>query len=227
MATYLYGLILTGNAARVPRASVGIGGVPVRVLRCDGLAALVSTLDVVPAHPTLDDLRAHDAAMQAAVDAGVTVVAARFRQAFGTDEDACRHIAEQTRRIAALLSDFDGCVEMRLLLSNKDLAAASIPAVRKPDGALDPVGPGHAYLETLRARTDPSPELAFSLKSAFGDVVHAERVSRLRNDAAAFAHLVHRDSVPAYREIVASFPAFADARIVGPLALYSFAEPAQ
>lgn len=224
MLNYLYGLLLTDNAARLPQNVRGVGGADVRVIPCDGVAALVSTLDRLPERATLDDVRAHDGALQSVVNAGVTVAAARFRQAFDSDDETCRHVRDHGARVQRLLRDFDGCVEMRLLLRDTDALEAS----RGDDATATPAasygGPGHEYLARLREQRDRVN--ALSLASALGPVVRLERVSLLpRDGGAVFAHLVSRGDVGEYRASVAAFPALHHAAVVGPLALYSFAEP--
>lgn len=220
MATYLYGLVLARNAALVPADIAGLQGAPVRVLTCNALGALVSTLDRPPGRATLDDVRAHDAVLQRAVDAGSTAAAVRFGQSFAGDDETCRHVVERGERLVSVLGDFDGCVEIRLLLAHAGEPADAKPPPEAQAGS----GPGRAYLEQLRDSREHLQRLA--LRSALGPVVRAERVEELpRSRGVVFSHLVHRNELPAYREAVAAIPALAEARMVGPLALYSFAEP--
>jgi hypothetical protein len=220
LATYLYGLVLARNARRV-RGSAGIGGAPVRVIHCAALGAIVSTVDVVPPRSSLDDVRVHDAVLRAVVEHGSTVAAVRFKQSFANDDEACRHVAERGERIARLLEDYDGCVEMRLLLpvSNDVPAEATEPP---PES----VGPGRAYLETLRAEFSAR-KVDLALADALGPAIRGERVEELpKSRGVVFAHLVERDALPAYRDAIAALPSLSGAKLVGPLALYSFAEPA-
>lgn len=218
MPTYLYGLVLTGNTARVPQDVVGLQGSAVRALACGALGALVSTVERMPARATLDDVKAHDGVLQAVVDSGTTTAAMRFGQSFAGDDEACRHVIEHAERLVGVLEDYDGCVEIRLLL-----AEAPEPAPAKP--VASGAGPGRAYLEQLRDAREHIQRLA--LRGALGPVVRAERVDELpRSRGVVFSHLVHRDELPAYREAVSAIPALAEAKMVGPLALYSFAEPA-
>jgi Gas vesicle synthesis protein GvpL/GvpF len=221
VATYLYGLILAGNAQRVP-AAVGIGGTEVRVIRCGVLAAIVSTVDEIPPRPSFDDVRTHDAVLQAAVDRGCTTAAVRFRQTFDDDDEACRHVREHGERLVRLLEDYDGCVEMRVLLPESH-EVATRPT---PPSSEQGIGPGRAYLEALRAEaTSRSTDLA--LAAALGATIRAERVEELpKSRGVVFAHLVDRAALPAYREAIAALPSLSEAKLVGPLPLYSFAEPA-
>lgn len=224
MATYLYGLILARNAHLVPAHITGIDGTPVRVVACDGLDALVSTLSRAPERSNLDDIRAHDRALQSVVHHGSTAAATRFGQSFSTDNDVRQDVARRSGRVAKLLDEFDGCVEMRLLVAITPAPSpqhSAIPAERA-------AGPGRAYLESLRDATPGDRVKGMGLRSALGPMVRAERVEELPHArGAVFAHLVRRGDEPAYREAVASQPALAAAMVVGPLALYSFAEGAE
>ncbi|MEX2153132.1 MAG: GvpL/GvpF family gas vesicle protein [Gemmatimonadaceae bacterium] len=219
MASYLYGLVLDHNAHLVPAHITGLGSTVLRVVECKGLGALVSTLERAPAR-NLDDVRAHDHALQSVVHHGATAAAVRFGQTFASDDDVRTHVAERGERIARVLQDCDGCVEMRLLLAH---VPNEHQAKLAPDREL---GPGRAYLEGLRGSTERLKSLG--LHEAFGSVVRAERLEELpKNRGVVFSHLIRRTDEVEYREAVSSFPALAEARIVGPLALYSFAEPAE
>ena len=211
MATYLYGLVLARNAPRVPPGTPGVRAARVRLLPCGPLSALVSTLPQSPDSVSLDDVRAHDAVLQAAVDAGVTVAAVRFRQIFADDDDACRHIKERSDHVSRVLEENDGAVEMRLLLPASVNSVSSV-ASSPPEN----VGRGRAYLEALRRQ--PPPPLRRLIPQ-----VRGEASSSLRNGI-AIAHLVQRTDLEEYRARVATIPDLRDARIVGPLALYSFVE---
>jgi len=222
MATYLYGLLLGRNAARLPRGVRGIGGSEVRPLATGALAALVATVEGLPERVSLEDVRAHDAVLRAAVDAGVTVAAARFRQVFDDDASAQNDVEARAGRVVRLLEDLDGLVEMRVLVSEVEDLPKTEP-VAMPGHTRD-AGPGTAYLEHLRDLADTARPV--SLRAALGPVVRAERVTALPRDAGvAFAHLVKRDDIDEYRERVTALPALSGASVVGPLALYSFAEP--
>ncbi len=219
MATYLYGLILDRNAHLVPSHIVGIHGSTLRVVHSDPLVALVSTVERKPARASLDDVRAHDHALQAVVHHGSTAAATRFGQSFPDDDDARRHVREGGARIAKVLDEYDGCVEMRLLVPTMSVAAPP-----RADSAVTGTGPGRAYLEGLRSRSDVHLK-GLALQPSFGPLVRAERVEELAGSrGVAFAHLVQRDQESEYRSAVAHLPSLAKAEVVGPLAFYSFAE---
>lgn len=217
MPTLLYGLTLAGEGS--PDAPAGVGLAPVRELVSGDLRAIVSTVAAKPS-PTIETIRDHDRVLREYVRAGATVAAVRFGQAFADDAACVGEIPERASHIETLLREHRGCVEMRVLLPAEDQARPAAPS--------EPAGPGRAYLESLRAKGTVWPGLA--LAPVVGPSIRAERIEGFAapsGDArgVAFAHLVHRDDLPAYREALQSMPALAAARVVGPLPLYSFAEP--
>lgn len=220
MTTYLYGLVLSRSAHMVPAHITGLRATPLRVISCDteSLGALVSTLDGAPDRGNLDDIRAHDHALQSVVHHGSTTAAVRFGQTFPNESDVKRHVAERAERIERVLEEFDGCVEMRVLLP-----LDSDPEPSNATTVDELVGPGRAYLEGLRNRT-PGSFKGVALRDALGPIVRAERVEELATRAVVFAHLIDRGNEAEYRAAIDGLPALANARVVGPLALYTFAE---
>jgi len=213
--TYLYGLVRADRAKRVPDSLVGLRGSPVRTLKCNSLAALVGDVERVPP-PSVDDVRAHDQVSQRAVEAGLTVIAVRYGQAFETDENCAIHVEERADRLVRVLNDYDGCVEMRILLPHG--------LAERQEAQPTTTGPGRAYLE--RVRTTMAKDVAgLALRDAIGAVVQLERVDALRKARGiAFSHLVRREDVQAYRDSVMALPGLAQAKIVGPVAIYALPE---
>ena len=213
MTTWLYGLILPRNAERVPGELAGIGDAPVRLLRCETVTAVVSTIAAQVSRSHVAAMRAHDRVLRAIAQQSVTVAAVRFGQSFVSDADACvalatRHAEKNT------LEQLDGCVEMRLLLPHDATAVPEPPAQES--------GPGRAYLEGLRRqRSVPG----VSLRAALGPLVKQECVERLEMEGGAgvvFAHLINAADVDRYRGAIGELPALVEARVLGPLPLYSF-----
>lgn len=220
MRTYLYGLILTRSAHVVPAHITGVGGSPVRVIDCEKLGAIASTLDRAPGRASLDDVRAHDHALQSVVHHGATAAAGRFGQTFESDGDARRHVIEHGDSVTRVLEEFDGCVEMRVLLASPQLQSAAAP----PDRSKTDSGPGRAYLEELRDAHKVYGHLA--LREALGPLIRAEKVEELpRSRGVAFSHLIDRGNESQYRNAIAALPALAEGTVVGPLALYAFVAP--
>jgi hypothetical protein len=221
VATYLYGLVLDRNAHLIPAHITGIGGAVVRVVACGRLGAIASSLEHAPSRPSLDDVRAHDHALQAVVHHGSTAAAVRFGQSFAGDDDMRSHLSERAERAGRLLEDFDGCVEMRVLL-RLDLERPAAPTVD------DEIGPGRAYLERLRSERSRKHVEGLGLRDAVGPVIRAERVEELpMGRGVVFSHLIARNQEPEYRDALDGLPSLIGARVLGPLALYSFAEPTE
>jgi hypothetical protein len=224
VTVYLYGLVLGRSAHLVPAHITGVASTVLRVVHCgeQGLSALVSTVDAPPRRTSLDDVRAHDHALQSVVHHGSTAAAVRFGQVFASDEDIRHHLGEQGPRLVRVLEEYDGCVEMRLLVADTETDSDT-----DTETETDPeAGPGRAYLENLRHATN-QPLQGLALRAALGPVVRAERVERLGARGAVFSHLIARDDEPVYRDVVSTIPAIAKARVVGPLPLYSFTSSAE
>lgn len=220
MPSYLYGLVPGADRARLPDDLRGLDDARVRVTPCGPLGAIVSDLARAPA-PRMDDVKRHDRVLRDAVAAGYTVIASRFGQTFGDDQALCREVNAHGAVAIRLFAAHDACVEMRILVPG-----AAVPASPGPTPAPEaPGGPGRAYLERLRQqRAARTP--AFSIRAGIGAIVRAERVESLPGDAGvAVAHLVARPDLPAWHDAVARLPALATSRVIGPLPLYSFAEP--
>ena len=214
MTTYLYGLLLDRNAHLVPAHITGVGGAALRVVSCDKVGALVSTVASPPRSASIDDVRAHDHALQSVVHHGATVSSVRFGQLFADDDDLRTWVGRLDARFVRALESRDGCVEMRIVMPLEPEQRAESP---------EQVGPGTAYLEQLRGSSDRVNGLA--LRGALGPVVLGERVDTLAGGrGAAFSHLIRREDEPKYREAVASQPALAGGTVLGPLAFYSFAD---
>jgi hypothetical protein len=216
--TLLYGLTLPDDPR--PSGVAGAGGGECRVLEADAVAAIVETVARAP-EADVTAARAHDAVLGQFVKAGATVAAVRFGQAFDDDATCIVEVNAHAARVASLLREHQGCVEMRVLLPVE--AAPPSPPPQKN------AGPGRAYLDALRASGQVAPDIA--LRPIIGPTIRAERVEGFQARAGgvrgiAFAHLVHRDELADYRDALHAVPSLADARVVGPLPLYSFSEPA-
>lgn len=210
MRTYLYGLVLSRNAHLLPQRMNGIGGAAVRPIVADELTALVG--EVEDATASLETVRAHDRVMREIVRGGATAMPVRFGQAFADEAELRRHLDGRARELADTLESMEGHVEMRLLMT---LAAESPPV---PEAK----SPGTAYLESLRSANRVA---GLGLRAALGPVVRAERVEELpAGSGVAFAHLIRREEETSYRESVAAHPSLGTAKVIGPLALYAFAE---
>jgi hypothetical protein len=214
----LYGLIATPDVSRLP-ALQGIDASQGRAVVAGELAAVVSDLPRAPDRSRLDDVRAHDALLATVVAAGITAVASRFGQTFSSDAAVRDAVNETGDRIAALLRECPGCVEMRVLVPPA-LAQSLTPSDQDAPRSSPP---GTAYLERARAALrGPS----ISLAPLLPHPVRAERVEVLpHNRGVVVAHLIDRAHAQAHRQTLQAHRALAGTTVVGPLALYSFAGP--
>jgi hypothetical protein len=220
MTAYLYGLLLDRNAHLVPAHITGLSGATLRVVPCGDVSALASTVAAKPRTASIDDVRAHDHALQAAVHHGATIASVRFGQTFADDADLRRYVASIEGRVHGLLQQRDGCVEMRLVLA---LGPGPWDDHRKPNAqSPEPIGPGTAYMEGLRGH--PAVR-GLALRTVLGPIVLGEHVEALAGGrGASFSHLIRREDEAAYRETVGREPSLRGASVIGPLPFYSFAE---
>ena len=233
MTTHLYCILPHVLRGGLPPGLLGLGGARVRALVVGELIAWVS--DVERERGVLmEEVRTHDAVVEAALSTGATPMPARFGQTF-SDDDACRDALE--RRAAALgsvLQDVQGRVEMTLIIT---------PSTKRMLRDLEPVAPqmlepsapgaGRQYLETLRSREAASGaveriarDLAARLEAAVASLLRktASPRSVVRMPMLTLSHLIDRDAVDAYREAISSVSAGPELRflVVGPRAPYSF-----
>ena len=181
MTTHLYCVLPDDMRDAIPPGLSGLAGAQVRALPVDGLVAWVS--DVARDVPvSIDEVRAHDAVVEAALETGSTPVPARYGQRFD-DDDACRAaLANRADSVESLVADMQGFVEMTLIVT---------PSTRRMLHDLEPVlpdmvepeseGVGRRYLEALRKR-----EMATAaIKTAMDELADApDRGRRLVSSAA-------------------------------------------
>ena len=232
MSTHLYCVMTSSDADVLPAGLLGVNDAPVHAVPVDDLVAWVSEIDRNSAI-TIGGVKAHDAVVQAAVDAGATPVPARYGQRFADDSAARDAIGRRSSAIRALLESLQGFVEMTLLLTPstsrmiKDLQPVVPEMVDTEQGA------GRRYLDSLRAREAATGTLRRTLDALAGLLADAvQRVARrvsVRDDLARLpmrtvSHLVARASVDEYRASLAAVRAPADSRflVIGPRAPYSF-----
>lgn len=219
MATYLYGLILSRNADSVPANVVDADGRAVRVARCDGLSAVVADVDKAAARDDVRAIAAHDNVLSQVVRHAVTVAASRFGQTFARDDALCAELAASPHRdrLIAMLERYDGYGEMRVIMHTGAEPPGPIRASSTPQPA-----PGRVYLESVRDRLKARPPVDF--RALLGGLVLEERIER-RVDIQTISHLVRFGDEAKYRAELYAHPALTGVRIVGPHALYTFAQP--
>ena len=219
MASYLYGLILSRNAGRVPANLRGIDDAPLRVVVCDALAAIVSPVGAPPSRDNLDAIVRHDAGLGRVVRHAVTALSSRFGQTFADDDALCAELSASPNHgdHIATLERHDGRGEMRIMMLDVIDPPGQARASIEP-----PALPGRAYLESIREKLKPRSPLDF--RALVGELVLDERVER-RGSVQTISHLVRFEDEARYRAELYTQSALEGATITGPHALYSFAEP--
>lgn len=233
MTTHLYCILPHLLRGGMPPGLLGLGGARVRTLVVGEIVAWVSDVDR-DRGVLMDEVRAHDAVVEAALATGATPMPARFGQTF-TDDGACTSaLSRRAASVQTALGALQGCVEMTLIIT---------PSTRRMLRDLEPVvpemldpnarGAGRRYLETLRAREAATgavehvaTELADKLEAAVDGFVRKRATPRsvMRMPMLTLSHLVDRNDVDAYREAISAVGSGSELRylLIGPRAPYSF-----
>ncbi len=231
MGTYLYCLLPRGVAI-VPDDLTGIGGAAVRAITAGNLVAWVSTTDRVP-EPGVELAKVHNDVVEAALAGDVTPLPARFGQVFADDAMCVADLGKRAASLTSALARVANMVEMGILIAPATVDAHRAESDVAGIDASVP-GAGRRYLAALREQererkhwADAVGRHIGSIEAELGALVRGTaRVEPRRGVAAGVAHLVPRESVSRYREIVRGHTAPTDFRLViaGPRAPYSFAD---
>ncbi|HVX39001.1 MAG TPA: GvpL/GvpF family gas vesicle protein [Gemmatimonadaceae bacterium] len=233
MTTHLYCILPHVIRGGLPPGLLGLGGARVRALVVGELVAWVSDAERERG-ALMEEVRAHDAVVEAALSSGATPMPARFGQTFADDDACSQALSRRAASLESALQAVQGCIEMTLIIT---------PSTRRMLRELEPVvpqmlepgapGAGRQYLETLRAREASSGtverlarELASRLETAVGPLLRKKASPRsvVRMPMLTLSHLIDRDDVDAYREALSAVAAGPELRflVVGPRAPYSF-----
>ena len=233
MTTHLYCVLPNERLDEPPTDLRGIDGARVRSMQVEGLVAWISDAERgVPV--SIDEVRAHDAVVEAALETGATPVPARFGQEFAND-DACRGALENySNSVTSLLADVQGFVEMTLILtpSTRRMLRDLEPGLPAMIDAERP-GAGRDYMESLRAREASTGAVRRSLDSLAQRLTEAtkafvrrralhDQVTRL--PLRTISHLVSRSDVANYKQATFTVQTTSELRflVIGPRAPYSF-----
>jgi hypothetical protein len=247
----LHAYCITGGLLPPPGLA-GLTGIAVQALSSAGIAAWYSE-HVRPPATGLDEVRAHDAVVRAALTDDGTPIPLRFGQWFAERADLRRQLEARREHWLRLLDRFAGTVEMGVRLCRPAtpsivvLAGGPAPGPAEPplplpealwpSAASPPAlqGAGRQYLERLRtgaraqevalAAGDELPQLLRALTSG---VVLAERCDAVpdREGQWRMAHLLRRVHMAAYQEAIGQLRRHhPDVRVLltGPWPPYSFA----
>ena len=170
-AIYVYGVIAGGDEMEIGATGVGTDAAPIRRIRHEGVAALVSD---IPRGPLLAarDLRAHWGVLEA-VASRTTVLPVRFGTVMESDA-AVRDdfLAPNAERLTALLSALDGKVQL------------SVKGFYDEERLMREVVSESREVAGLRERTRSVPEAAsYYDRIRLGELVAAEVDRRRERDA--------------------------------------------
>ena len=233
MTTHLYCILPGETQNALPPDLSGVDGARVRTLPVDHMVAWVSDVErEVPI--SVEGVRVHDAVVEAALDTGSTPVPARFGQRFASDA-ACRDaLASRAASLQTVVATVQGFVEMTLILT---------PSTRRMLRELEPVlpeliegetlGPGKAYLRTLRAREAATGTVRRAMDALAKRLIEATRAlvreTRTHDQAPrlplqTLSQLVARPRVEEYQRAVNAVESGREFRflVIGPRAPYSF-----
>jgi hypothetical protein len=220
-------------AERRPAGLDGVGGAPVRAVAAGRLACWTSDA-AAPGTVDVDDLRAHNAVIAAAMDERSTPVPFRFGQRLADDAAVRAELERRAAHWSALLDRFAGHVEFGVRLE--------AGAARTDDGAgqwaremqTSTAKPGTAYMEALARRqaeaaqrSQEGERVAAQIRTGAADVIRDSRSEPLTTPGGliTMAHLVAWSGVTTYHASVdAARGAHPDLRFhcTGPWPPYSF-----
>jgi hypothetical protein len=226
MGLYLYCLLPAHGAA--PAALEGVEGAPVTALDEEPFRLWVSEVDEAP-RPSLDGIRAHDAVIRAAMEAGATPLPMRFGQWFPDRRRMLERLDEKADAYRQRLAEVEGAVELGIRVVDPSEPPRDSPEEEKADS-------GREFMEALARRQRERQELdergrriAGVLRARLEGLVRRERVETLEpgDGLVSVSHLVARSDVEAYRRAVDE-AGQAEAGLVfhqtGPWPPYSFVE---
>jgi hypothetical protein len=216
---YVYALL----AAR-PRGAAGrgLGGEPVRFLRCGGVIVAAGTLPQPP-NTSVEAVRAHDAVVRRLTAAADAILPARFGSLVPDRAALARSLAGRAPALRDALRLVAGREQMTLRVSGRRSRASR--DADESDGA----GPGTRYL-AARRRARALPELD-PLRRRLAELVTAERVEPFDSASllATVYHLIPRGRSTDYlKTVAAAGPSLRGVRVraSGPWPPYAFAPEA-
>jgi Gas vesicle synthesis protein GvpL/GvpF len=240
-AIYVYGVVRASDRTVIGAKGVGRESTGVRPIHHDGVAALVSDLPprgLVAAR----DLRAHWSVLEEAA-ARTTVLPVRFGTVMdGEDAVAEDFLAPNCERLAAVLNELDGKVQLsvkgfydeelllrQVLRDTPQIARMRDRVQRVPEAAsyYDRIRLGEFVAAEVDRHRAGDAELVLSRLEPLAVAARAEPPTT-QDAALNTAFLVKRDRVDAFSEAVQTLAGELGDRIriryVGPLPPYSFAE---
>jgi hypothetical protein len=222
---YVYAVVSEAPAGEPP---AGLAGEPLRVAACGDLLVAVGEHDVRP-RPAADTLAAHDAAVRRLAGRVEALLPVRFGEWVRDERELADRLAPRQRELAEALEKVRGCEQMTLRVFGDPGDPGEPEEREEAETDDDASGPGTRYLaarrrELERARSLPELE---PVRTALLPLVRAERVERRSGGSllGTAYHLVSREDLPAYRQILDETRLAAGRRLVasGPWPPYAFA----
>lgn len=204
-----------------PPAEAGLDGAPLRVVRTDEVAAVVSDRDQEQVAVTEEALWAHERVAESLLNGEGSVLPMRFGSILADDEAVAALLTERRAEFTAGLRRVRGAVELgvRAAWNPEETAAEDDEPVSQ--------GPGATYLRGLSRSRRRAGELAERVDAAVAGLFRAQ-VHRLLTSPGlplTGAYLVDREAVGRFQDRIAALDAeLVEAELVctGPWPPYSF-----
>ncbi|MCP2168052.1 GvpL/GvpF family gas vesicle protein [Goodfellowiella coeruleoviolacea] len=244
MSTYVYAIVGSDHPLRLT-GRTGVGATPgeLRVIRQDGLAAVVSDAPV-DLRAKRRDLLAHEGVLESLTDDGA-VLPLRFGTVARDDNEVRTALRDRADQFGELLGELTGRVEVNLKVAHHEDAVllellAENAELRELNEATRSAG-GGSYEQRLRlgelatqAVTERQRRDGEQVRHHLRPLARRESIGpRVEGYFLNVSYLVDRDQLPAFSSAVAELAkqhgAVMDFRLHGPLPAYSFAsaEPAR
>ena len=225
MGVYAYCVVPAGHQ---PQAELkGVNGAAVELVEAGAIGLWVSRL--TRPEGSVEQIKAHNAVVEAAVTKQVTPVPLRFGQWLEDDGELIAGVTDQAASYETKLQEFAGCLEFGIRVIDPEL----------PEGARDvqsaKATSGTAYMQALREgnrqaeeRRAAADRVRSTIKDKVRELVRTEREeeSRTPHAVVTVSHLVPRENFDEYRERVRQLrEVFPGLRLLlsGPWPPYSFA----
>lgn len=213
---HLYAVIAEEPASPSSPSSpgTGIAGEPLRLIPCGELLIVAGEMELAP-RISAGTLAAQDAVVRRLADQVEALLPIRFGEK-ARDEDELRGLLQpRVRHLAEALERVRGCRQMTLRVFGEP----------EPAEEPEPAGPpGTRYLEAKRREIERArslPEIA-PLLERLRPLVRSERIERREQGTllGTVYHLVRREDVPAYKDVLKGEDRLA---VSGPWPPYAFA----
>jgi hypothetical protein len=222
MGVLIYCILPGGTVP--PHALAGIHGAAISALPAGPLSCWISSHNAAPV-VSAENVAAHNAVVQAAMDGVATPVPLRFGQWFAADTEAASRIAEDATRWSDVLRRIVGCIEHGVHIASNTGTARDVQTMLATSGTDYMAALARRQADAAERRRQGEALCAWLLARA-GPLVRESHIERAAaGELAAMAHLIERHDAEAYQQMIRDIRAERpDLRIVvsGPWPPYSF-----